>query len=96
MTSVRIVLAALAISAATAGLADTTKTTNTSFEKCLALIQAAATNTGVAPVNIVETSILRMVRFPAADGSLLITCSKPDAKMIVQQSSKRCGVDVEC
>ncbi len=75
---------------------DKTTTSSTSFERCLATIQNLATKTGTAPVNIVETSIIRVVRFPAEDGSLLITCSKPDSKMIVQQSSNVCGVDVEC
>jgi hypothetical protein len=76
--------------------ADQTVTKPMTFEKCLATIQLTATRLGVAPVNIVETSILRMVRFPASDGSTLVTCSAPDNKMVIVQTSKVCGVDVEC
>jgi hypothetical protein len=54
-----------------------------SFDQCLLVIQRTATQLGVAPINIVETSIMRMVRFPTADGSVLVTCSKPDQKMVM-------------
>lgn len=90
----RSALLIIGVTLATAAAADHTTTTSTPFEKCLAKIQALATKTGTAPVNLVETSILRIVRFPAADGSLLVTCSKPDGKMIVEQ--KMCGGDAEC
>jgi len=66
-----------------------------SFEACLAVIQKTATDTGTAPVNIVETTAMRMVRFPVADGSIIVTCLK-DGKLKITQSSNRCGVDVEC
>ena len=59
------------------------------FESCLAVIRATATELGVAPVNIVETDILRVVRFPTNDGSgesLLVTCSRPDSKMTINLS----------
>lgn len=60
-----------------------------SFEACVATIQATATKLGVAPTNIVETTILRIVRFNTNDGSgksILVTCSGPDKKMIVNES----------
>ncbi len=53
-----------------------------SFQDCLRVIQNTASQLGVAPINLVETSDLRMVRFPTTDGSVMVTCSKPDRKMV--------------
>jgi hypothetical protein len=57
-----------------------------SFETCLATISSVATELGVAPTNIVETSIMRIVRFNTVDGSVLVTCSAPDHKMVLTRS----------
>lgn len=57
-----------------------------SFEDCLKVIQRTAAQLGVAPVNIVETPDLRMVRFVTADGGVLATCSRPDRKMVLTRS----------
>jgi len=45
-----------------------------------------ADDLAIAPVNIVESNELRIVRFNTSDGSVLVTCSRPDRKMIVVQS----------
>ena len=66
----------------------------TSFSDCLKRIRVMATRTATAPVNIMETDSIRMVRFPVSDGSILITCT--DGKMTVGKSSRKCGVDVKC
>ena len=66
-----------------------TETTDASFEVCLESIRRISTQIGVAPINIVETDIMRMVRFPTSDGSVLVTCSKPDRKMVVTQSPNK-------
>ena len=63
---------------------STTKTM--SFEDCLKAIWNTAAILGVMPINIVETKDLMMVRFPTADGSLLVTCSRPEQKMVVTVS----------
>ena len=60
-----------------------------SFQQCVATIGAMASKLGVAPVNIVETNILRLARFSTNDGSgksYLITCSKPDRMLILNES----------
>ena len=71
----------------------TSKATSTSkrmpFEQCLATIRSVSSSLGVAPINIVETNIIRLVRFRTEDGSVLITCSRPDQKMIITQSTNR-------
>lgn len=76
--------------------AQRTESRTMRFDLCLELIRNTATRLGVAPVNIVETSILRMVRFPTIDGSVLVTCSAPDEKVLIQETANECGVDVNC
>jgi hypothetical protein len=67
-----------------------TVTQSISFEACLASIQRVAGQHDAPPINIVETSELRMVRFCSADGSVLVTCSRLDQKMVMTKSGKRC------
>lgn len=54
-----------------------------SFEACLATIRSFAGQFAVAPENVVETNILRIVRFPTSDGYVLVTCSRLDNNMTV-------------
>jgi len=74
----------------TASVASAQQSTSKSmsFEDCLKVIRNTATDLGVAPINIVETSEARIVRFPTSDGSVLVTCSKPDRKMVMTISPK--------
>ncbi len=58
------------------------------FDSCLGVIRKTSTDLGVAPINIVETTDMRIVRFPTADGSVLITCSRSDRSMVVTKSPK--------
>lgn len=58
------------------------------FEDCIRTIQRTAAQLGVAPQNIVETPDVRMVRFNTSDGSVLVTCSRADHKMVTTASSK--------
>ena len=65
------------------------ETERMSFERCTEVIQRMAEQIGLAPINLVETSVLRMVRFPTNDGSgesILVTCSKPDRKLVISKS----------
>lgn len=62
-----------------------TCTGNVAFADCLGMIQRSADEFGVAPINIVETRSLRIVRFPASDGSVLMTCSL-DGQMNITRS----------
>lgn len=57
-----------------------------SFDDCLSLIRRTSSDLGVAPKNIVETDIMRMVRFEASDGTVLVTCSRPDGKAVITRS----------
>lgn len=81
---------ALTIAAAPASAGTrVVETKKMSFEQCVFTIQHVATKLGTAPINIVETTILRVVRFNTNDGSgksILVTCSKPDQKMVINES----------
>lgn len=66
------------------GMPTVTKTMD--FQVCLQTIQSMATDLAVAPINIVETTALRIVRFNTSDGSVLVTCSREDNKLVMVQS----------
>lgn len=57
-----------------------------SFGECNRHIRAMADEFGTTPSNIVDSSAMRVVRFPATDGSVLVTCDAIDEKMIVVNS----------
>lgn len=61
-------------------------TRDMSFDQCIDLIQRTATQLSSAPLNVVETTEVRIVRFLTDDGSggsVLVTCSRPDHKMVM-------------
>lgn len=60
-----------------------------SFEDCNRFIALTADQLGQAPINVVDSAAVRIVRFPANDGSVLVTCSRPDGKMILTQSARK-------
>jgi hypothetical protein len=64
-----------------------------SFEQCLGVIRQMASQFAIAPINIVETNELRIVRFCVSDGSVLVSCSRPDQKMVMTRSRHRSGCD---
>ena len=53
------------------------------FDQCLPLIRQTVTQLGVAPINIVETQDIRIVRFPTSDGGVLVSCSRLDRKVVI-------------
>lgn len=71
-------------SVSSTGMPTVTKTMD--FQVCLQTIQTMATDLAVAPINIVETTALRIVRFNTSDGSVLVTCSRDDNKLVMVQS----------
>lgn len=81
-TILALMLAAVVLPAA----AQQSTSKSMSFEQCLQVIRQTATELGVAPINIAETSDLRMVRFNTRDGSVLVTCSRPDQKLVMTVS----------
>jgi hypothetical protein len=79
---------AMALCAMTAGAQPKSQSQSMSFDDCIKVIQRTAQDLRTAPVNIVETTEMRMVRFPTAEGSVLVTCSRPDRKMVMTFSQK--------
>lgn len=63
-----------------------TRTVAMSFADCNDKIRELGGRLGIAPVNIVETNVMRMVRFVTVDGSVLVTCSAADDTMAVTKS----------
>jgi hypothetical protein len=75
---------ALALSVSTAAAMETTsRTLPLAFNKCLGIIRYTGVQTGVPPVNIVKTHSMRMARFDTEGGSVLITCSRADQKIVI-------------
>lgn len=75
------------------GLETTTKELD--FDSCIALQNQFAsdlTSSGnYKVVNIVDTDILSIKRMCTNDGSVLVTCSKPDNKMVLTKSPHKDG-----
>lgn len=66
---------------------------NATFDQCLATQSKVIAQLNVPPddiVHIVNTSQMTVTRICTADGSVLISCSKPDEKMVITKSSKSC------
>jgi hypothetical protein len=80
----RLVLVLAAIGLSFPAYAQRTERRPMSFEACLASIRSVATELRSAPINVVETTDLRIVRFMTSDGSVLVTCSRPDGAMLIQ------------
>ena len=59
------------------------------FEDCLVLIHDVGRSLGIEATPIVDTRDLRLVRFSVSDGSLLVTCSRPDSKIVMVRSPMR-------
>ena len=77
-----LLLAALAATAfAAPAKALTTETRTMRFEDCLDAIWQVARDLDAAPTTVVQTQDIRIVRFSTTDGSVLVTCSRPDGKM---------------
>jgi len=66
-----------------------------SFRECLSRKVQVIASLGVNlrdVIPLVNTNIMTMDRICTSDGSILISCSKPDKKMIVTNSSAKRGV----
>lgn len=64
------------------------RTLSMSFEACNQWIAQTADQVGSAPVNVVDSRDVRVVRFQAGDGSVLVTCSRKDRKAVIVESSR--------
>lgn len=82
MKKLSILMLALVASASSYAESSQTKSEMMSFEKCKRVIDVTAKDTGLPPIVIADTKDVKMVKFIVSDGDLLVTCSRPDGKMI--------------
>ncbi|MCY1305026.1 hypothetical protein D9M69_641220 [compost metagenome] len=85
-------LSLLAFASAAFGEASSTSTYAT-FEQCEAVKSKVITDLNVSPskiIPIINTSLMTVTRICTADGSVLISCSREDEKMIVTRSTTGC------
>lgn len=62
-----------------------------SFDECQSLQANVIAQLNVPPediIHVVNTAILTITRVITADGSVLISCSDPDQKMVITRSTK--------
>lgn len=81
---------AMLAAGATANAAANSTSTPMSFEKCKATQEATISQLGVSEGDIarlVSTSDMSMIKIYVADGSVLVTCSRPDQTMVTTKSS---------
>jgi hypothetical protein len=64
-----------------------TQTRDISFEGCLAAIAQVSGQYDAPPVNVVETSDIRIVKWFLSDGNVMVACSRPDHKMVVTKTA---------
>lgn len=68
-------------------------TVSMSFDDCIVRREHVINQLGVSPrdiIPIVNTGIMTMTKICTVDGSLIVTCSKPDKKMILTKSTNSC------
>jgi hypothetical protein len=56
------------------------------FEQCLLVIEKSASDLDAKPINIVETTDIRIVEFSADDGSVAIICNRLNQEMVITSS----------
>lgn len=74
--------------------AENIQSQNMSFEECKYVRGRMISDFGIPSqdvVRIVETNIMTTTRICLKDGSMLITCSRPDNKMVLTKSDGRGG-----
>lgn len=73
--------------------AASSQTVSLNFEECLARKEAVISQLGVNPkdiIPVVNTNIMTMTKLCTVDGSVIVTCSRPDKKMVITQSTNSC------
>ena len=73
--------------------AASSQTMSMSFQECIAKREAVITQLGVNPrdiIPVVNTNVMTMTKLCTVDGSIIVTCSKPDRKMVVTTSTNSC------
>jgi len=73
--------------------AEISESTPMSFEECLSRKEAVVAQLRVNPsdiITVVNTNMVTITKLCTVDGSVLVTCSKPDKKMVITRSTDSC------
>jgi hypothetical protein len=68
-----------------------TRQASMSFEDCVSLVDDVSEELGVAPVSILRTSDMWVMRVDAVDGSLLLSCSRPANRLTLTRQRRGLG-----
>lgn len=60
-----------------------------SFKGCLNAAQALANQIGVKPAVVIDTKWVKMFRITGSDGTILVTCSGKERKMVISRTRQR-------
>lgn len=58
-----------------------------SFDDCLDWLKLYEAQNKTTPITIMESSIVRMIRFPTNDGTKTLTCSKLDNNLVITSTT---------
>ncbi len=70
-----------------------TKKISMSYTECLSRKEVVVSQLGVRAsdiIPIVNSSIMNVTKYCTLDGSIILTCSKPDNSMIIVSSPSKC------
>jgi hypothetical protein len=79
-------LSALLVSAggwAEASESGFSRTERMAFGECVLLMKEVSDELGVMPTSILQTKDVRIIRIEAADGVVILTCSRPDGTLVL-------------
>jgi hypothetical protein len=65
--------------------ASALRTETMTFAECISLTEEIAGERGVTVANILRTNDVWLTRLDAADGSILITCSRQDRRLTLKR-----------
>ena len=88
MRKLPILLLAAACSSAGAHAEAKSESRAMDFEACKSFTEKSVRDLGVPYDAVVRTGILWITRISVSDGAVLITCSKPDGKLVLTQSTR--------
>jgi hypothetical protein len=60
-----------------------------SFDNCIKVLDETGRRLDAEPIDVLSTNDVRIAQFGTNDSSVLITCSRPDSKMITMRGDRR-------
>jgi uncharacterized lipoprotein YmbA len=69
--------------AALPNTASLSRTETMPFGQCIALVDDVAETLDANPITVLRTSDVRIVRIEAADGIVILSCNRPENRMVL-------------